>query len=98
MTKGNIKRDIKEGSFLVRDSRTEPGSYAFSIKTKANHVTHVKIYKNMKGSFQLEGKDDDGQRPQLQKVQGECTYIAKQFGTILEKNYKKKRTFQPTYF
>ena len=46
----------QDGAFLVRDSRTKPGSYAFSVKS-LNKIIHLRIYKNQRGKFQLDPSD-----------------------------------------
>jgi len=72
------KSTIKEGSFLVRDSRSEPGSFAFAIKIKQDKpITHVKIRQNLKNRFQLEPQDNTNQ-------------VEKDFATLdeLVENYK----------
>lgn len=60
------------GSFLVRDSRSAPGAFAYSIKTEGNIIKHVKINKTLINKFQLDQPDENG------------TGVAKQFDNLEE--------------
>lgn len=58
--------DLQDGAFLVRDSRSEPGSYAFSVKS-LNKVIHLRIYKTTDGKFQLDQVNTSGNSASLGK-------------------------------
>lgn len=74
-------KQIKPGSFLVRDSRSTPGSFAYSIKY-GDVIKHVKINQNLDNKFQLEPDGTGNLRPKEFSKLEDLVEHYKEFGMV----------------